>query len=585
MKKFKLLVLLVICVSCLTVSFAASDDANTTVSANHHQVTKVSDVSSAQKLVKSDSQIETTNDNNKNIDDSDKTLVKNATKTSTNHTYVRPKAYVQLNASVMDDNSEVVNEGQVFFKINDEILKDANNTTYLADVKNGFAQLNYYVGLVPTADYNLTAVYNGSSNYNVSSSDSILTVCKNKTAMDIVINPESVVSGKKMNLTAVFTREDNVTVTGGKVAFKLNHITIKDKKGNPIYARLVDGKASIETSIPVGTSAKTYIISATYSGTTENEETRSKDYQFNVLKDTPNIVLSQENYTVERGELLTINGQILTSDNRTTKRDHKVAVKLNNNTKLQFLASSSVLNFSLNTDDLTNSEYNLTIIIGENGAFKEKRVETKLFVNHYYDELININEIIKTNDKHIVLDIDNSTYEIKDLINKQPINKTFDGTLVVIENDTVKVKFNDIKKHDVNVDHYDEVYDMTNITVNNTVDGNTIYTDLIELYFDGERFDITNCFERDDETVYIGEGQFFSSGANGIISRWTTHPLIVHSKHKILRFNYQDDKPHNITIYRHFWTEPYAEDLDNPEPFDRINKKTILLEFIGNKSS
>ena len=80
--------------------------------------------------------------------------------------------------------------------------------------------------------------------------------------MDIVINPESVVSGKKMNLTAVFTREDNVTVTGGKVAFKLNHITIKDKKGNPIYARLVDGKASIETSIPVGTSAKTYVISA-----------------------------------------------------------------------------------------------------------------------------------------------------------------------------------------------------------------------------------------------------------------------------------------------------------------------------------
>lgn len=558
MKKFKLLVLLVICVSCLTVSFAASDDANTTVSADHHQVTKVSDVSSAQKLVKSDSQIETTKDNNN----------KNATKTSTNHTYVRPKSYVQLNASVMDDNSEVVNEGQVFFKINDEILKDANNTTYLADVKNGFAQLNYYVGLVPTADYNLTAVYNGSSNYNVSSSDSILTVCKNKTTMDIVINPESVVSGKKMNLTAVFTREDNVTVTGGKVAFKLNHITIKDKKGNPIYARLVDGKASIETSIPVGTSAKTYIISATYSGTTENEETRSKDYQFNVLKDTPNIVLSQENYTVERGELLTINGQILTSDNRTTKRDHKVAVKLNNNTKLQFLASSSVLNFSLKTDDLTNNEYNLTIIIGENGAFKEKRVETKLFVNHYYDELINIQEIIKTNDKHIVLDIDNSTYEIKDLINKQPVNKTFDETLVVIENDTVKVKFNDTKKHNVTVYHYDIIIDLRNVTV-------TRSDEHITIFVDGIASELSGFLDRNFTTLLdLGNMTYNEEGLLVI-------PLTGTMDNKVLRLSYNDNKTHNISLYRRFWTE--SDDIDNPGIFNYTETK--LLEVIGNKSS
>lgn len=301
------------------------------------------------------------------------------TQTSINHTKVRPKSYVLLNASVTNKDNILVNEGQVVFKINGVTLKDKKNNPYYVNVKNGFAQLKYYVGLMSTKNYTFTAVYKGSINFNTSRENNLLTVHKNKTIMTVVINPSSVVNGRNIEFTAYITRFDGKPVNGGKVAFKLNGITMKDKKGNPVYIPVVNGKANSGTTILPGTSAKTYRISAVYSGTTENFEARTGNYTFNVLKDNINVVLSDSYVIVQKGEKASISGRVLNSENYNTRRNHKIAVKINNKTVLHTLAVNGTFNFTLDTSKVTGLN-DVNIIVGENNAYYERRLNIKLFV-------------------------------------------------------------------------------------------------------------------------------------------------------------------------------------------------------------
>lgn len=561
MNKVKILILLLICFSCIGISFATSGDASDSTDSTTH-ITKTTDSVTTQDMVKRSAENNVNNQNSRSIGEE----VKN-TKTSINHTYVRPKSYVSLNASVRDDNNEFVNEGQVFFKLNNTVLKDINDTPLVVDVENGFAQLNYYVDLIPTGDYNFTAVYNGTTNYNISSADDTLTVHKNKTMMDITINPSPVVSGKKMNLTATFTREDNITVTGGKVAFKLNHITIKDSKGNPIYARLVDGKATIETKIPTGTSAKTYVISATYSGTTINEEARSRDYEFNVTKDDINIKLSQDNYVAERGEKISVSGKILNSEFKDTKRAHKMLLKLNNKSITQQWSFVDTFSLIVDTSDLKDNEYNLTVVVGENGAYNEKREELKLYVTHNYDYLFNATDMLSTNDKHIVLNIDNNSYEIKNALLKNNTEIVFDEAKVLIENNIIKVNYIDNRTHEVSIDHYDDIVDLTNVTL-------TSDDEYLSLFFDGLWYDLTGIYDREFEGDYTyGHKTDPETGLS-------TYILSLRMQNKILKFSYKDNQTHNISIYNRFWIE--SNDIDNPGVLNYTETK--LVEFIGSKS-
>lgn len=302
------------------------------------------------------------------------------TKTSVNHTYVRPKSYVLLNASVMDENNKPANDGVVVFKLNGVTLKDNNNQVYYVKVKNSFAQLRYYVGVMSSKNYTFTAVYKGSINYYTSRADNVLTVYKNKTFMSVIVNPSSVINGRNINLTAYLTRGDNKPVNGGKVAFKLNGITIKDRRGNPVYINVINGKAILGTTISTGTSAKSYHISAVYSGTTENEEVRTGNYTFNVLKDNINLNLLQNTFVAKKGQKIKIQGQILNSENQKTKRDHKLAIKINNKTVLHTLAVNGAINITLSIDNLTHYENNITIVVGENNAYYERRINCKLYL-------------------------------------------------------------------------------------------------------------------------------------------------------------------------------------------------------------
>ena len=302
------------------------------------------------------------------------------TKTSINHTYVRPKANVLLNASVTDVNGKIVNEGVVVFKLNGVTLKDGHNQVYYVNVRNGFAQLNYYVSTLNTKDYTFTAVYKGSINYNTSRTNNILTVHKNKTIISILTNPSSVVNGRNIKFTAYLKRADNKPVNDGKVIFKLNGITIKDKKGKAVSVKVINGQASLTTTIYAGTSAKTYRISAVYSGTTENSEARTINYTFQVLKDDVNVNLAQNTFITKKGQNTKISGQILNSLNQNTKRDHKISIKINNKTVIHTITKNGFFNVTLPTSQLSKYDNNITLVVGENNAYKERRINCKIYI-------------------------------------------------------------------------------------------------------------------------------------------------------------------------------------------------------------
>lgn len=124
---------------------------------------------------------------------------------------------------------------------------------------------------------------------------------------------------------------------------------------------------------------------------------------------------------------------------------------------------------------------NVTIIVGENGAYNGERKDFKLFVTHNYDKVLNAADMLLNNDKHIVLNIDNNTYEIKEALLKSNTELVFKEAKVLIENNLTKINFTDNKTHKVSLDHYDDIVDLSNVTLASA-------NDMLVLYFDGAHY-------------------------------------------------------------------------------------------------
>ena len=69
-----------------------------------------------------------------------------------------------------------------------------------------------------------------------------------------------------INLTKTIT-DDDTQINTGKVVFKINAMTVKDKKGKIIYAKIVNNTASVEYTLPESMKAKQYNITAIFTST------------------------------------------------------------------------------------------------------------------------------------------------------------------------------------------------------------------------------------------------------------------------------------------------------------------------------
>ncbi|RAP54707.1 MAG: hypothetical protein BZ137_00720 [Methanosphaera sp. rholeuAM130] len=175
--------------------------------------------------------------------------------------------YANITARITVDNETAgdVNKGKVSFKINGKTLKDASGKVIYLKVTNGTAMLENIEVLQDWLKEGSTvqAVYSGSTQCEQLKSEkaqiSIIPVELTLTAEDVTAQ-----AGSTVTLRA--TLSDN-SINTGKIVFKINGKTVKDSNGKVIYAKVANGTANVEYTLPENMKAKDYTLTAVFTAT------------------------------------------------------------------------------------------------------------------------------------------------------------------------------------------------------------------------------------------------------------------------------------------------------------------------------
>ncbi len=179
--------------------------------------------------------------------------------------------YININATILDENGNAVTNGKVIFKINGITLKGSDNKTLYIDVVDGKASLSNY--LYPQDlfkdTYNITVVYSGSSKYAEVRSSNIVNATTDQTGVDISITNSSYSKNEdyviSINLTSSVTNEP---ISGGNIVVKINGKTVSPK----ISVTNTTIVYTYSSDIPINI---VHNITICYSGSHKYEETRA----------------------------------------------------------------------------------------------------------------------------------------------------------------------------------------------------------------------------------------------------------------------------------------------------------------------
>lgn len=175
-----------------------------------------------------------------------------------------PGKTTTLTARLVDNEGNNLNVGKVVFKVNGKTVKDENGKVIYAKVVDGVASVDYLVdNALADKNVTITAQYMGSSNYDKVTVDEEVSVGKKQVSMTIDDIPEVTV-GSTVTIKANIVDSDNNPVNGGKVVFKLNGKTLKDENGKVIYAKVINGIATIENYDLSSLKANTYQLQAVF---------------------------------------------------------------------------------------------------------------------------------------------------------------------------------------------------------------------------------------------------------------------------------------------------------------------------------
>ena len=170
---------------------------------------------------------------------------------------------IQASIYLGKDVATDITGGKVVFKVNGKTLKNAEGKAIYAKVAGGVAKIDdYEVPASWTNDTVITAVYSGSSKCEALNTTASITITKNEPT----ITTEDITAAKASTITLTATVKDgDKAITTGKVVFKINGKTVKDANGKVIYAKVINGIATIpDYALPESMKTGTYTITATF---------------------------------------------------------------------------------------------------------------------------------------------------------------------------------------------------------------------------------------------------------------------------------------------------------------------------------
>ncbi|MBE6487641.1 MAG: hypothetical protein E7Z86_02900 [Methanosphaera stadtmanae] len=165
-----------------------------------------------------------------------------------------------------NDTYTKINKGKITFKVNGKTLKDSNGKVIYAKVTNGTATIENYE--IPASWNNSTvieAVYSGSTQQeSLKSEKTNLTIAP--TTPTMTVDNITTSPAQTIKITAQITQSDN-PINTGKIVFKINGKILKDDNGKVIYAKVVNGVATINYTLPETLKVNTYEIKAVFMAT------------------------------------------------------------------------------------------------------------------------------------------------------------------------------------------------------------------------------------------------------------------------------------------------------------------------------
>ena len=174
----------------------------------------------------------------------------------------------------------------------------------------------------------------------------------------LTIDPITATAGQTINLTARITIDNQTlkNINKGKITFKVNGKTLKDANGKVIYAKVINGVATIENYVvPDDWSKDGTTIQAVYSGSTQCDKLTSEKTELNITSPETTLTITPITDDVQTGSTITLKAKVAAGDKAIT--NGKIVFKINGKTVKD--ANGKVIYAHVDSNGEVSVDYNL----------------------------------------------------------------------------------------------------------------------------------------------------------------------------------------------------------------------------------
>jgi hypothetical protein len=220
-------------------------------------------------------------------------------------------------------------------------------------VQNGTKNINIEDNTITTSDIggNDTTIHTDEENVTIKNNqltssqgdgeDTIIapenTIIENNTGIQkentLKVDTTEFTAGQPATITAsIYYGDDiNTTINKGKVTFKVNGKTLKDANGKVIYAKVINGVATIENyEVPNDWTKEGTTIEAIYSGSTQCDKLTSEKTNITVATPEAKLTITPITSDMQTGSTVTLKAKVSAGDKAITTG--KVVFKVNGKT-------------------------------------------------------------------------------------------------------------------------------------------------------------------------------------------------------------------------------------------------------------
>ena len=296
---------------------------------------------------------------------------------------------ITLIAKITDEYGNLVNGGNLVFKLNGKTLREDGSFNSTANplklkVENGFVRYNLHLDMYLRNIKNVTASYSGSYIYeSARAQEATVIVGKRMTQLNVTTSTTTVKQNTNITFTVkiadITPNAENRTINTGRVIFKINGKTIKDDDGNIVFSDIINNTATYTYHIPQGMASvdknntlRNYTVEAVYADKIYQETKNTTVFHVeksDISIDINNVSISKTDKTMNvTAKILDYQGNFIVGTNKICLKVNGVTLKDENNQTIYYTINNGVIDLKNIIIPVKNVN-NITIVTGDRQAY------------------------------------------------------------------------------------------------------------------------------------------------------------------------------------------------------------------------